>query len=274
MNLSNDVVIHKKIDDVEILQFRKHLEFPNISHAYALKNLNFRRGDDGKSRYSEYEKLLNAIGDNPKTLVKPNQKHTDNILEITKKENLNGPDIYLEYLDGIDGTITNKSNITLTSTNADCILIMFYDPFKNVIANVHSGWRGTFKKIAQKVVKNMKNDYGCKAENILCFICPSIRTCHFEVEEDVKVPCEDLFRYTNKLDDIIKLGRVVNGVQKYNIDTVLINKIILEEEGIKPENICDSNICSVCNCEKVHSRRAEGVDFGVGTAVIEISSAF
>ena len=270
MDLSNDVVVHKKIGDIEILQFRKLLEFPNVKHAYALKNLNFRRYENEKSKYSEYEKLLNVIDIEPKTLVKPDQKHTDNILEITKKQNENKPDIYLKYLEGIDGTITNNFNITLASTNADCILIMFYDPIKNVIANVHSGWRGTFAKISQKVVKKMKNDYGCKAKDILCFICPSIRLCHFEVDEDVKNPCEEIFGYTNKLNEIIKIGRVLNDVQKYNIDTVLINKIILEEEEINPKNIYDSNICSVCKSEKVHSRRVEGVNFGVGTAVIQM----
>ena len=44
----------------------------------------------------------------------------------------------------------------------------------------------------------------------------------------------------------------------------------LEEEEINPKNIYDSNICSVCKSEKVHSRRVEGVNFGVGTAVIQM----
>lgn len=268
MDLSNEIVVHKKIGEIEFLQFRKLLEFSNIKHAYALKDLNFRRYENEKSRFSEYEKLMNVLEINPYTLIKPDQKHTDNVLEIIKKQNEKGPDIYLEYLDGIDATITDKENITLASTNADCILLMLYDPIKNVIANVHSGWRGTFKKIAQKVVKKMKRDYSCKAEDILVFLCPSIRMCHFEVEEDVKIPCEEIFGYTNKLGEIIKVGRVLNGVQKYNIDTVLINKIILKEEGIKEKNIYDSGICSVCKSEKVHSRRVEGENFGVGTAII------
>ena len=270
MDLSNDIVVHKKIDKIEVLQFKKLLEYPNIKHAYALKNLNFRRYEGTKSRYPEYEKLLRAIEIDPKTLVKPDQKHTDNILEIYQKQNQDAPDIYLEYLEGVDATITKEYNITLASTNADCILMLLYDPIKNVIANVHSGWRGTFQKISQKVVKKMKSNYECKAEDILCFICPSIRMCHFEVEEDVKNPCEEIFEYTNRLDEIIQVGRIVDNVQKYNIDTVLINKIILIEEGIKEENIYDSNICSVCKSEKVHSRRVEGIEFGVGTAVIQM----
>ena len=37
-------------------------------------------------------------------------------------------------------------------------------------------------------------------------------------------------------------------------------------EQAKEKNIYDSSICSVCKSKKVHSRRVEGIDFGVGTA--------
>ena len=147
---------------------------------------------------------------------------------------------------------------------------LFYDPNKNVIANVHSGWRGTFQKIAQKTVRKMKEEYNSNPEDIIACICPAIRVCHFEVDTDVKEECERIFKYTNRLDEIIKLGRVFEEKQKYNIDTILINKILLKEEGLKEENILDSGICSVCSSEKVHSRRVEGANFGVGSAVIAL----
>ena len=155
----------------------------------------------------------------------------------------------------MDGLITNKKDIALTSKNADCILFLFYDPIKKVIANVHSGWRGTFQKIAEKAVVKMINFYDCKAEDILCFICPSIRKCHFEVSSDVKELCEGIFEFTNKTEEFIELGEIVDGEQKYNIDTVLINKILLTELGIKEKNIIDCNLCSVCNKDKISKSR-------------------
>ncbi len=271
MNLSNDIVIHKNVNGIEFLQFRKLLEYPNIRHGYALKGLNFRRKEGEESKYPEYEKFLNALGINPITLVKPNQTHSDNVLAVQEKRNKNGPDIYLEYLEDVDATMTNRIHVTLASTNADCNLILLYDTVGNVIANIHAGWRGTFQKIVSKTVQEMKKNYGCKAENIIACFCPSIRVCHFEVHEDVKNPCEEIFQYTNRLDEIIKVGKIEDGKQKYHIDTVLINKLLLMEEGIKEENILDSHICSVCHSEKVHSRRVEGPDFGVGSAVIHLN---
>ena len=58
--------------------------------------------------------------------------------------------------------------------------------------------------------------------------------------------------------------------EKWNIDTVLINKIILERAGLKKENIIDSGICSVCNKELIHSFRVEKQGYGLNTALISL----
>ena len=75
-----------------------------------------------------------------------------------------------EELENVDGLITNKENISLVTTNADCILFLFYDPVKKVIANVHSGWKGTFQKIAEKALLKMINCYRCSPEDIEIYI--------------------------------------------------------------------------------------------------------
>ena len=56
--------------------------------------------------------------------------------------------------------------------------------------------------------------------------------------------------------DII-YGRIMNGSILFQIMIeiiIIISKILI---GIKKENIFDSNICSVCNSNKMHSYRAE-----------------
>ena len=52
-----------------------------------------------------------------------------------------------EELENVDGLISDKPGGVLASRNADCILFFFFDPVKRVIANVHSGWKGTFKRL-------------------------------------------------------------------------------------------------------------------------------
>ena len=170
----------------------------------------------------------------------------------------------------MDGLITNKDEVVLATTNADCILLMFYDPNKNVIANIHSGWRGTFQKIAINTVNKMIKEYNCDPQDIICCICPSIRKCHFEVEDDVKDMCVEIFGYTNKTNEFIKNNGVKDGKNKWLVDTIMINKIMLKEIGLVAENIIDCDICSVCNKEFIHSYRAEGAVYGLGTAIISL----
>lgn len=278
MDLSNENVIHVKKDGIEFLQFKRLLEYKDyINHAYSLGiDRNYRTARANKQplpkreydkAMDDYEKLSSAIGSNHIHLVKTNQDHTDEVKIITEKINLDKPDFNLEQYVKTDGMITKSKNIMLATTNADCILLLFFDPVKKVIGNTHSGWKGTLQRISVKTVQKMKNEFGCNPKDIICCICPSIRKCHFEVDIDVKELFEKEFQDLGNLDEIIE-EKIPNS--KWNIDTVLINKIILEKAGIKQENIIDSGICSVCNSNLVHSFRVEKEGYGLCTALIEL----
>lgn len=259
---SNNNIIIQEYKGIEYIQFKKLLEL-GIKHAYTLKgeNTNFRSGS--KEEKECYSKIYEAIGLDVKTLVKPLQNHTSNIKCIDRV-------LAKEELKDTDGLITDKKGISLTTTNADCILFFFYDPVKKVIANIHSGWKGTFQKIGEKAVTKMITNYGSNPKDIYCFINPSIRKCHFEVDEDVKNLCEYIFSFTGKTKEFIKKGRIVDNKQKYMIDTVLINKILLKKIGLKEENIIDCGICSVCNSDKINSYRVEGKEFKLATSIISL----
>ena len=277
MDLSNENVIHIKKDGIEYLQFKKLLEYSNmINHAYSLGiDKNYRTAKPNKQELSEeeynkainnYKMLCKAIDTDYIKIVKPNQNHTDKISIVNNKINLYKPDFNEKDYDNIDGLITDKNNIILATTNADCILLLFYDPVKNVIANVHSGWKGTMQRISTKTVEKMKEKYNCNPRDIICCICPSIRKCHFEVDKDVKDLFFNEFNNLKEIDEIIEK----NDKNKWNIDTVLINKTILIEAGLREENIIDSKICSVCNCNLIHSYRVEKEGYGLETALIEL----
>lgn len=259
-HFSNDQIIFQDKGDIQYIQFKKLLKY-GIKHAYTLKGENLDFSFDSEYELSSYAKIAKTLEIEVKTFVKPIQTHTSNVTCIH--------DIKAsEELENVDGLITNQKNIALTTKNADCILFLFYDPVKKVIANVHSGWKGTFQKIAEKTVVKMIIYYQCHPEDIICCICPSIRKCHFEVDEDVKDLCQEIFGFTNRLGEIIEVGEIKDGKTKYMIDTVLINQILLEELGLKKSNIIDCGICSVCNQDKIHSARVEGPNFKRATAII------
>lgn len=279
MNLSNENVIYVKKDGVEYLQFRKLLQYKEIMHAYSLgKELNFMTNrSNGKTITEEekefainsYKKMCKVLGEDYKNIVKPLQEHTNNVKVVENKINKEDADINLKEYKSIDGLITNKSKLILSSTSADCISLLFFDPIKKVIGNVHSGWKGTIQRISVKTVEKMMNEFSCKPGNIICCICPSIRKCHFEVEENVKDEFQNEFQDLGEenLKEIIE-EKIPN--KKWNIDTVLINKIILERKGLKQENIIDSKICTMCNSKILHSYRVEKENYGLNTALIEL----
>lgn len=273
-NLSNENVIHVKNGDVEYIQFRKLLEYSDVlTHCFTLRPLDFSGFDNYEANKEKvedsYKKICNELNIEYSNLCRPKQTHTDVVKTIEDGDE----GIYNKKFYDVDGLVTNKKNKALVFCFADCTPLLFFDPVKNVISNVHSGWRGTLQTIGKNAVEKMVGDYKCNSKDIICCIGPTIRQCHFEVDEDVK----DLFY--NKFKDEIEIEKYIVGVaplgdpqikHKYYIDTVGINKQILLNIGLKEENIIDSKICSVCDEDKIHSYRAHGNSSGRNISIMEL----
>jgi len=274
MDLSNENVIHIKKNGIQYLQFGKLLEYSDeITHAYALgTDISYRTltpnneeltKEEFEKNLQNYKKICEELDVNYINLIRPNQFHTDEVKIVNEKINEYLPDFNVKEYENCDGLITNKKDKLLVTTNADCILFIFYDPIKKVIANVHSGWKGTLQEISVKTVEKMRNEYDCNPQDVICCICPSIRKCHFEVDEDVKNMFWNKFNTLKEIDKIIEPKG-----DKWYIDTVLINKVILQQVGLQEKNIIDSGICSVCNCDLIHSFRVEKENYGLEAAII------
>ena len=165
-DLSNENIVHINKNGVQYLQFRKLLEYSDvITHAYSIgTDVDFRTARANKQQLPEqefkkamqdYKNLCKAIDVDYKNVVKTNQEHTDNIAIANGKINKDFPDINIEEYNNIDGIITQKEKLVLSTTNADCILLLFFDPETKTIANTHSGWKGTLQRISVKTVKKM-----------------------------------------------------------------------------------------------------------------------
>lgn len=245
MNLSNKNIIHIKEDGVEYLQFKELLKYSDkIQHCYSLKPLEF--SDKNPKSQSNYEKMCDILGMDYTKIIKSAQKHTSivkDIKEFTKEK--------FEY---VDGFITGAKDIPLVTKYADCTPIILYDKNKNIIGNVHSGWRGTLKRISQNAVELMMKNYDVNPKDIIVCIGPCIKQCHFQVEEDFIYQFRKEFK---NIEKYYKIGEILDGKQKFYFDTTSLIIDNLIEIGIKSENIYDSGICSVCNKDNMFSYRAE-----------------
>ena len=234
----------EELDNNKIINF---ITNKNIGINYAVQ-----------SRDEIRSKLKDIIDYEYKKIISPRQTHTNNVVAITL-DNID------DELNDCDGVITNLKGVALTIATADCQSIFIYDNKKLVIANIHSGWKGTLKKILRNAIQIMIDKYECNTKDLIVCIGPSILKCCFEVDKDVV----DMFRKEfNNIEDTISLGEVKDGKQKYYIDTVEINKKELRELGVLEENIITSNICTKCSSDKYHSYRAHGMDSGRNVSLI------
>lgn len=240
----------KDLENKRLLVFEDNRNFLSL---YTMKPIDFKKYKE--DCIYDIEKQIN---NNFRKVIMPGQNHTANVAIVTE-ENID------EAFSNTDGLITNIKNVALITSLADCQGILLYDKKKNVIANIHSGWKGTLKGIVKKCVEMMINNFQSNPLDIVVQITPSILGCCFEVDEDVKNLFIESFKDIN---NYIKVGDIIDNKQKYYIDTTIINREVLIGLGIPYNNIKISNYCTKCNNKYFHSYRCEKDNSGRNIALI------
>lgn len=234
-----------------------------ISRGYlGSMNLSFHRGDDAEAVRENHRRLAKAIGYDETRAVFSDQIHKTRIYKVTQKDAGKGIVRETDIL-GIDGLVTDCPGIPLLTFYADCVPLFFHDPVKQVVALAHSGWRGTVSGMGAVMVTYMQKEYGCKAEDILCAIGPSICRSCYEIGEEVAEEFEKRFP-REQYPNIMQAGQS----HKYYLDLWQANRQILQEAGIRPEHIEVTDICTCCNPELLFSHRASHGKRGNLAAVI------
>ncbi|MDO5040593.1 MAG: peptidoglycan editing factor PgeF [Peptoniphilus sp.] len=172
------------------------------------------------------DEILQNMKASPESIYYGKQAHGDNIEYC---DGIRGIDYPLgKIFDDTDGLITDKPNIALVIKFADCTPVLLFDPVKKVQCCVHSGWRGTVKRISQRAIEKMCDEFHCKRENIHAFLGPDIDVENYEVGTEVY---HAFSKFKNRDKFFIPYG------QKYKLDMTLANLDILLGAGIKEENI-------------------------------------
>lgn len=194
-------------------------------------------------------KLAKSVNVPFESFIFQQQVHSNNIRILTKEDAGRGT---FDYFDGIldnDVMITNESGICLNVMAGDCVPLLFFDSVKKVIAVAHAGWRGTYKRSAQRTIEKMTNQYGCVASDILAGIGPSISQKNYEVDYKVYVEFEKRF------DNLSQIFNVGNKNGKYYLNLWEANRQQLISAGLSEGNIELSNICTFEQNELFFSAR-------------------
>ncbi len=209
-------------------------------------NMSKSIGDDEK-RVEENRKLFfSKFGLTPENVVIQKQIHSD-IINIVEKPEKN--------LEG-DALITNKPNIGLAISTADCNNIYLYDKSKKIISAIHSGWRGTEKKIVAKTLQKLKDEFNVLPNDLKVYVGPAISQENYEVDEEVAAKFDKKYYMQSE-----------ENKDKFLLDLKLANYDMLIDFGIPQNNIQLSSICSY-NQKELHSYRRDKEKSGRALGII------
>lgn len=205
-------------------------------------NIGMNSGDQTDHVAENRKRMIKKMGMNPFIFL--NQVHGSRIT-VLKKEGNNLSEIFEPGKETYraDGIVTDIKDVFLVIQVADCQAIVLYDPQKKVIANVHSGWRGSIENIIGKCLDKMVSEFGCRPETILAGISPSLGPC-----------CSEFINYKDEIPR--HLWKYKIGETDY-FDFWALSADQLTEKGVKKEHIENMNICTKCNTDQFYSFRGE-----------------
>ena len=183
----------------------------------------------------------------PYPVLQPHQIHGDEVAVVESRT------LTRDDLQGVDALITALDDYPIAVRTADCVPVLLYDPVQRVVAAVHSGWRGTVKRISQKTMRIMCERFSTSPSDFMAVIGPSIGPDSFEVGQEVV----EAFRDAGF--PVADINRPKEGVpEKSYIDLWKANAWLLEEMGVKAENIQVAGIDTYQRNDLFFSARHEG----------------
>ncbi len=205
-------------------------------------NLGGSVGDDPAHVAENRTRAFRAMGCEPDSVPDVWLVHGTDIVYADGAPRLDQPLVKADII------FTDNPNVSLFMRFGDCVPILLHDPQKKVIGIIHAGWLGTVRGVVQAAVEGMQSHYGCKPENIIAGIGPSIGVDHYEVGADVISQFQEKF-----MQDADQMLQTRNGVTF--LDLWIANAIQLKNAGV--EQIQISGICTACRVDDWFSHRAE-----------------
>lgn len=178
-------------------------------------------------------------------------------VEVVRAESIAG---WCEH-DGCDALFTVSEHTALGIKVADCLPVTLIDPVHSIIANIHSGWRGAAAKIVNRTIETLRAETTFSSTRSSAWLGPSIRSCCFEVGEEV------VEQLTAAFGDVgLYIDRSYGA--RAHVDLAGLTRVVLEKEGLSPDSIHDSGLCTRCDGSIFHSYRRNGPMAGRNLAIV------
>lgn len=254
------------VDNLSFYRVSAFDPYPYLKHAIFTRN-----GGVSQAPFDSLN-LSIAVGDSPQA-VSENTRYACQLLQVEPEQTVSchlahGADILTIdnanrrlVMGQADGLVTGEPGIYLFMRFADCVPLLCFDPVNRAVGLTHAGWRGLLKNVAGATIEAMVNRLGCRPENIISLIGPSIGPCCYEVGPDVIAAAAQVF--TNSATLFKKHALKRNGLEKTGLeqtprayfDMWEANRRQLTQAGVR--YIIQTGLCTACRTHEFFSHRAE-----------------
>jgi polyphenol oxidase len=139
--------------------------------------------------------------------------------------------------DSCDAIWTDQPGRALAIKVADCLPVTLIDAAHEIIANIHSGWRGTVQHITARTLDTLARESAFDPATACAWLGPAIRVCCFEVGEEVVEQFRAAFANADAFIDRTR-------GPKPHINVAGLTTSLLRARGIV--RVVDAGMCTRC----------------------------
>jgi YfiH family protein len=217
-------------------------------------NLSFDRGRRAEVEANR-QRVLQSMGLGGMVLHAVRQVHGAQVCvvdEVAVQQGLHGVEA--------DALVTTLPATPLGVLVADCLPIVVYGFDPPVLALIHAGRMGTYRRIVRRVLGVIHRRLGVASGQLYAILGPAIGGCCYRLDRRAVDPFRQ--RFLDWQDFFTP-----DGEQHWRMDLIRANQIQLQSGGIPASHIETADICTVCHHRQLFSHRAEGEEAGRGMGI-------
>jgi YfiH family protein len=173
-----------------------------------------------------------------------------------------------EYVPGprpeADAAVTDDPGLAIGVRVADCAPILIGDRHRHVVGAAHAGWRGTVDRVAMAAVREMREQFGSRPDDLVVAIGPCLGACCGEVGPEVF----ERFREAGHAADELTRWFLPGRADRLQLDLPRANRDQLAAAGVPPSQIHLAGLCTKSFPDAFHSYRVSKEHAGRMVGVI------
>jgi polyphenol oxidase len=270
----------RRASGLQVLEAPSLARLPWLVHGFSTRpggasengalNLGFTEWDSRERVLENRGKFFHAIDTDEMRVVTLRQIHSDIVHRVDSSK------AGVAEAPKADALITHEPGVLLVVQTADCVPILLADPKRRAVAAIHSGWRGTLRRIAAKALGRMQLEFGTRPGDVIAALGPGIGRCCYEVGSDVAREFHAPFPaardwFDGPFDALASGENDPNWLPwltmrppghpppspRVHLDLIAANRAILADAGVPLRQISASGFCTACRTDLFFSYRRE-----------------